>query len=220
MEQRGFFPKKCFENWWNTAGGSTRWRSAGWSRLLKQDAGKVWNGRLPREWFSVKQKTDFQLFGNAFPKYIGEQFLWEEIQVLHPPLYLRGVQCWGLFFSPRDLFSSLKTIRTHGTFLAVPPGPATHRKQKAPSVWNDTKKTKMGRHEFPFWTAKPANSLSPSTCWTCMLCDYDLLSGLSTGWQVVLCLEPHSRFGDIWPFARLDGTGVGLDWDGFGALID
>ena len=54
----------------------------------------------------------------------------------------------------------------------------------------------------------------------CMLCDYDLLSGLSTGWQVVLCLEPHSRFGDIWPFARLDGTGVGLDWDGFGALID
>ena len=154
MEQRGFFPKKCFENWWNTAGGSTKWRSAGWSRLLKQDAGKVWNGRLPSEFFSVKQ---FSAFRKRF-----SEIYWRTVFVggnssPPPSTVLWGVQCWCLFF---EILLSLanglivKDDGTHGT-SAVQPGPA-NTKKKAPSVWNDTEKTKMGRHEFPFWTAKPA----------------------------------------------------------------
>ena len=102
----------------------------------------------------------------------------------------------------------VKDDGTHGT-SAVQPGPANTKKK--PQVFEMTRKKR--RWEDMNFHSEPLNLL-------CMLCDYDLLSGLSTGWQVVLCLEPHSRFGDIWPFARLDGTGVGLDWDGFGALID
>ena len=45
----------------------------------------------------------------------------------------------------------------------------------------------------------------------------DLLKwpSISTGWQVVACLEPHSCSGDMWPFARLDGT-RGWGWIGTG----
>lgn len=51
----------------------------------------------------------------------------------------------------------VKDDGTHGT-SAVQPGPANTKKK--PQVFEMTRKnhekTKMGRHEFPFWTAKPA----------------------------------------------------------------